>query len=303
MKQGLFVFYLLFAQFLTAQELYIITEPASNLPKNALSFRLNTMGMPMTGNMEGMKKGEVGFRVAPELSYGVSKNLMVKAAVYASDMFQSRFRYESASVYAKYRFLSQDDFHKHFRMAGFGKLAVSRNPYVIERTVLHDGSDGSGGGLPHEELVFNRSDEQNLMGNHSGWQVGVVATQLLNKLALSGTLSGVGRFNNVDYPVLPSDIQQALEYSFSAGYLLYPKEYDSYGQTNLNLYVEWIGQRAFGKSAGFLDMAPAIQFIFNSKARIDLGYRFQVAGNIRRFNEQQWLLRLEYNWLQAFKRS
>jgi len=294
----LFLFY--FSGILQAQELYIITDPASNIPKNALSLRLNTMLMPMGQNMEGMKPGETGFRISPELAYGVTKNLMVKTAVYASDMFQPAFRFEGASVYAKYRFYSRDDFHKHFRVAGFGKLALSRNPYVIERMVMHE-NDGSGGNVPHEQLVFNGSDEQMLAGNHSGWQVGVVATQLVNKLALSGTVSGIGRFNNTRYPILPSDVQQSLEYSFSAGYLLFPRQYDSYGQTNLNLYVEWMGQQAFGKPTGFLDMAPAIQLIFNSKSRIDLGYRFQVGGNMRRFNEQQWLLRFEYNWLQAFK--
>jgi hypothetical protein len=57
------------------------------------------------------------------------------------------------------------------------------------------------------------------------------------------------------------------------------------------------------KPGTFIDFAPALQLILNSKARIDLSYRFQVSGNMSRFNEKLWLLRFEYNFLQAFTKK
>jgi hypothetical protein len=103
--------------------------------------------------------------------------------------------------------------------------------------------------------------------------------------------------------VTPEQAQSALQYSFSAGYLLFPKDYQSYGQTNLNLYAEFIGQSLLDKPGTYFDLAPAIQLILNSKARIDFSYRFQLGGNMSRFNERLWLLRFEYNFLQAFRKS
>lgn len=284
-----------------AQELYIFTDPASNVPAHALSMRLNYMHMPAADVDDGKVNRNMQ-RFAPDVSYGVSKNLMLKASGYFSDMFQSALRWEGASLSAKYRFLSQDDFHKHFRMAAFGKVAFSRNPYFMHSVVTHQYPDGNGGTIPHTEMMHHPADEQMLEGTHGGWQAGVVATQLLHKLALSGTLSTISRWNNgTRFPVPDAAAQGALQYTLSAGYLLFPRSYQTYRQVNLNLYMELMGQSAYGRPNQFLDAAPALQFIIGSKARVDVAYRFQVTGNMRRFNEEQFLLRLEYNWLQAFR--
>jgi hypothetical protein len=223
---------------------------------------------------------------------------MVKLSGYGSDMFQPQFKPEGFSFYTKYRFLSNDDFHKHFRMAAFGKVAYSGNPRFMETTVVHDYPSG-----PHEETMLHDADELNLEGNHSGWQAGLVATQLIHKLAISATASYIGRINDTKMLVTPEQAQSGVQYSLSAGYLLFPKDYETYGQTNLNLYAELIGQSLLDKPGTFIDFAPALQLILNSKARIDLSYRFQVSGNMSRFNEKLWLLRFEYNFLQAFTKK
>ncbi len=84
--------------------------------------------------------------------FGLNKNWMVHAAVSVSDMHEEKFIFESLRLYAKYRFLSIDDVHKHFRMAAFGAASYSRNH------------------LDHNEI--------NLMGDQSGVQAGLIATQL-----------------------------------------------------------------------------------------------------------------------------
>ena len=68
-------------------------------------------------------------------------------------------------MYAKYRFLSYDEVHKHFRMAAFFQGSYSKNqPYY---------------------------DELSMDGDQSGIQLGIIATQLINKLAVSASLSNV----------------------------------------------------------------------------------------------------------------
>lgn len=248
-------------------------------------------------DLDGGSNNNTSYRLSADASYGLNKNLMVKVAGYASDMFQPQFKPEAVSLYTKYRFLSNDDFHSHFRMAGFAKVAYSSNPRFMESTIVHQYPDG-----PHEEKMLHDADELHLDGNHSGWQAGVVATQLVHKLAISGATSYIGRINNTKMLVLPELAQSGFQYSISAGYLLFPKNYESYGQTNINLYVELLGQSALDKPVSFLDLAPAVQLIFNSKARIDLSHRFQLSGNMGRFNEKLWLLRFEYNFLQAFQK-
>src|SRR6185436_5971810 len=141
----------------TAQELYPYTEPASNMPAKSMSIKTAAMfGKGVHGN-------KLEQRYSPEVMFGLSKKWMVHAGLTFSNMYQNSLYYESARLYAKYRFLSKDDVHKHFRMAAFVMGAYSRNH------------------LQHNEL--------NLMGEHSGVQAGVIATQLWNKLAVSATIS------------------------------------------------------------------------------------------------------------------
>lgn len=100
-----------------------------------------------------------------------------------SDMHDPTFYFESARAYVKYRFLSNDDIHKHFRMAAFVAGSYSRNH------------------LDHNEL--------SLMGDHSGVQLGVIATQLKNRLAVSGTVGVIEVFDKLRWD---KDYQQQYAY-------------------------------------------------------------------------------------------
>jgi hypothetical protein len=96
---------------------------------------------------------------------------------------------------------------------------------------------------------------------------------------------------------------RAINYSFSAGYLLFPKEYTDYKQTNINIYTEFLGANTWDNKGCFLDIAPAIQFIIKSIARIDIGYRTQLTGNTQRLANSYFLARVEYNFLNAFSKK
>ena len=257
-----------------SQELYPFTEPASNMPAKSLSLKMSAMlGKGVHGN-------RLEQRYSPEVMFGLGKKWMLHAGFTFSNMYESFYYYESARLYAKYRFLSKDDVHKHFRMAAFAMAAYSRNH------------------LHHNEL--------NLMGDHSGIQAGLIATQLWNKLAVSGTASLIEVLDEKrnDKSVPQQYAFESLNYSLSAGYLVLPLNYTDYNQTNLNIYAELLGGRNLDweYEKYFLDLAPSIQLIFKSTSKLNLGYRFQLKSDIYRNMKNSWMISYEYIFLNALRK-
>ncbi|MEO6453451.1 MAG: hypothetical protein ABIN97_05230, partial [Ginsengibacter sp.] len=66
---------------------------------------------------------------------------------------------------------------------------------------------------------------------------------------------------------------------------------------------EMLGQTFTDKKQSYMDIAPAVQFIFNSIARVDVGYRTQIAGNTSRLSNNNFMVRLEYNLLNVFAKK
>src|SRR5476649_1819839 len=91
-----------------SQELYVNTEPASNMATNSMGIRLENQGFfsPFYKN-----------RSTLEVMYGASKFLMVHGSLYMSDYYHNQQHFEGGSVYAKYRFISVDTVQSHFRGA------------------------------------------------------------------------------------------------------------------------------------------------------------------------------------------
>ena len=259
---------------LQAQELYVYTEPASNMPAHSISAKL-TGHFVTNDNIY----GRFSHRYMPEIMLGISKKLMVHLSSTFANMHTNDFRFESVSMYAKYRFLSHDDIHRHFRMAVFADGSYTRSPFHY--------------------------DEITLMGDKTGVEAGLIATQLVNKLAVSATISHTqvldkSRFNKVLY--IPERNYSSVNYALSAGYLVLPRNYTDFKQTNMNLYVEFLGQQTLDRKTHYLDMAPAVQFIFNSISKLNVGYRFQVTGNMDRMSNSSILVSYEYTFLNALKK-
>ncbi|HCL04509.1 MAG TPA: hypothetical protein DHW64_00370 [Chitinophagaceae bacterium] len=270
MKINFLIAALLATLCVSGQELYVFSEPASNMPAKSISVKQTAkwLGSTMSGRTES--------RHSSELMFGVNRNLMVHAAVTLSDMYSRSQRFESVRTYAKYRFLTLDGMYSHFRMAAFAEASHSRNVSMY--------------------------DELSLEGDQSGVQAGIIATQLLHKLAISTTLSLTESLQKGRSLPSPKAVPyQAFNYSLSAGYLVLPRKYTSYDQTNLNLYVELLGQRTYDKKRYFVDIAPAVQLIFNSQAKLNMGYRFQLGGNMHRMAEKSWMLSFEWLFLNALK--
>lgn len=271
MRRILIAFCLLATMQGKAQELFVFSEPASNMPARSMAVKY---GGKLVESKHTNRKET---RHNTELQLGFNKNLMVHASTGFSDMYSTNMRWESARLYAKYRFFSADAVHKHFRMAAFVEGSKSRN-----------------------ELHY---DELSLEGDQSGVQTGVIFTQLWHKLAVSSTIGYLKVLKNDSktspqlYPL------QAANYSLSAGYLLFPRTYKSYRQTNFNIYAELLGQQTLDKRRFFVDFAPAIQFIFNSTTKLNAGHRFQLNGNMNRMANQSWMLSVEHTFLNALKKK
>src|ERR1700758_384805 len=97
-----------------AQELYVNTEPASNMATHSLGIRLENQGFFDPGYKN---------RTSLEVMYGATRSLMVHGSLYMSNFYQAGQHVEGGSVYAKYRFLSVDSVQQHFRGAWFAKLS------------------------------------------------------------------------------------------------------------------------------------------------------------------------------------
>ena len=275
MKKFSFIIALLLTLKMNGQELYVFSEPASNMPAHSISLKLTDHFVT-----NDYIYGRFSHRVMPQIMFGISKKFMFHIGGTLANMHTPDFRYESVNFYAKYRFLSRDEIHKHFRMAVFADATATRAPFHY--------------------------DEISLMGDKNGVEAGIIATQLWNKLALSGTISHtqvLDKSRNSKVIYVPERNYQSINYSLSAGYLLFPKEYTDYKQTNLNLYFEMLAQQTLDRKTHYVDLAPALQLIFNSNSRLNLGHRFQVSSTMQRMNPNSWQISFERTFLGALKKK
>ncbi len=249
---------------LSAQELFVMTEPASNMPTGSIGARLGQSLMKREFN------SGYDFHVMPEIMYGASKSLMLHTSVFASNR-NGKTKLEGASFYGKYRVFSIDDIHSHFRIAVFGRASFNNS-------------------------IINE-EEIETMGHNSGFETGIVATQLLNKLAISSSISFEKAVDNGSKNPFPNiQSSSAVNYTLSFGKLVYPKIYTSLKQTNINLMIEFLGQRLNENKKSFLDVVPSFQLIINSQARIDLAYRQQIYSNMLRSAPNGIYIKLEYTF-------
>lgn len=270
MKYILFLLFFFSVQASYGQELYVFTEPASNMPAKSVGIRMDQI------LVKDLHKGkdQWSYHLMPRAMWGVNRHLMLHVNAFGSNM-DGRFYFSGGSLFMKYRFFSSDQVHGHLRMAAFAQYSFTNSNI-------------------HEYSI-------NLDGHNSGYEGGIIATQLLNKLALSASAAWMHATDNGKEKFLFGDkLRNAFGYSLSAGRLILPKEYKNYRQTNLNLMVEFLGQVNVHNGYGWFDVAPAVQLIFNSRARLDMGYRIPLVKKLQRYSAEGALLRFEYNFYNVF---
>ena len=252
-----------------SQELFSQTEPASNRAVGSIGLRVDNSIMDETYT------SKTNYHLIPEIMLGISKKLMVSGDIFFSNRSEV-FRAEGGSIYAKYRFLSNDAMQKHFRMAGFGRISYNNSDI-------------------HQEEI-------SMYGHNTGVELGIVATQLLHKVALSSCISFLNATDNggKNKFVYGLNKSRAFNYTLSVGKLMLPSAYTDYSQTNLNLMIEFLSQVNTGSGKYYMDIAPSVQLIFNSQSRVDVGYRKELSTTVSRTAPNGFFVRFEYNFFNAF---
>lgn len=262
MKRIVFLISFSFCIFqLRAQELFLLTYPASNVPKNTMVFR------SMNSFFQRTADHSISYHVMPEIEYGISRKVMLISNGFLSNE-ANKFKFEGASFFTQYRFYSRDQSKRHFRMSLWSRVAMNN-------TEIHQ-----------EEIELN--------GHNSGIRVGLTGTKLLHKTAISTTISFQQALNNFDNRFPSNYSTNSIDYTFSLGQLILPRTYKNFNQTNVNLMFEMLGQTHLSSQKSFLDIAPIIQFIFRSKARLDIAYRRQLYTTMYRTQPNGILINFQY---------
>ena len=263
----------------SAQELYINSEPASLIPKGTKVVRLTNSNIFLDGSNI---MGSIGnaFIVTPSLSYGLSKKIMLSGSIqfankpYEQDMMPN-FGLNGFKLYSKQRILTTDKQKYHTRLSSFIQYSY------------------------HEDKFMK--DNLDLGLQDTGFELGLIGTQLINKLAISIT-SGITRISNIDEKFTQGSTVKwqktnlnTFKNSISAGYLLFPRKYESYRQTNFNLYIEYLTNTILNKEFPVRyhkfrsTFAPGIQFIILSRSRLDFSYKIR-KGDM----PEEFLVKLTY---------
>jgi hypothetical protein len=248
----------------SAQELFVVTEPASNMPAGSIGVRVMNSFMYE-------KDGTPNYHIMPEIMWGPTAKWMFHMQGFLSNRTTGGLKIEGGSVYVKYRILSSDDLHKHFRMAAYGR-------YSVNNADIHQ-------------------EEIETMGHNTGYEAGIVATKLVNKVAVSSSLSFEKALNNLSnnkFPITQSN--NATNYTLSIGKLMYPKKYTSLKQTNINLMCEFLGQTLNTNGKSYLDIVPSLQFIIRSQARIDIAYRKELYSAMNRTAPNGFMIKFEHSF-------
>lgn len=264
MRKILLFFVVINCQNIFSQELFVITDPASNVPANSLG--VNVMQSLFK---EKMKSGN-NYHFMPEVTYGLNKNIMFRASAFVSNRNNDLVT-EGGSFYTKFRFYSSDDLNSHFRLAAYGRYSFNNSDI-------------------HQEQI-------EILGHNSGFETGIIATKLIKKVAISSSVSFEKVLDNKPNYSFPDNIgDNATNYSLSFGKLMYPKKYTNYKQTNINLMVEFVGQTINENGKSYLDVMPAVQFIFNSQARLDFAYRHELINSMVRTAPNGFYFNLYYTF-------
>ena len=294
--------------FSQAQELFPMDENASNVPKGVLGARLFDESYPESESFH-PSKSTLRNLFGVRLMYGLLSRLTIEAtatesnhhgsefppnlafhthngsqSVYSTGNFargvQYPYQYNGVLFYAKYRVLSLDGQNSHFRVAVYGEWS--------NVNVAHD------------------ETEPDLLDDTKGYGGGLIATYLKNHFAVSATggvemPSAYNGYSPDIYggPDVPTELiyGNAIDYHLSFGYLLYPRHYISYEQTNINIYVEFMG-KSYGQAqviqygfkslpiqtplleaGNYVDVYPGAQLIIKSNLRVEASVGFPLINS------------------------
>ncbi len=275
MVKILFIFFIVLMAFnLYSQELYIVSHPAANLSKNRIEFRNNII------SYDNFRYYHNSFA----LNYGLLGNLSIYNDVfYTLDKGYKFFgNYEFA---ARYRFLDKDKKNYHIRSAIQSGIVIPVNATpIVSGAVdyeLHPGHRVRFYNFVNDITVpsvdFHTTDNYTIKND-------IIVTNLIKRFSVTGEMGF-----NINVPKSDFKFGNYFDWSLSMGYLLLPREYKSYNDVNINLYMEnkayyFLKNKFLGNeitnSGGFrVDTYLGVQSIFYSSIMLELSYKIPVHSN------------------------
>jgi len=280
-----------------SQELFPLNEPASDIPKGVLGVRPYSNTYQEVNQLRNLFALRLMYGVLPKLSVFATVSVSNhhgrdfpeglaththngNQTIYTTGNFQrgltNPYLFTGVYLFAKYRFLTFDGEHKHFRMALYGDWSNVKSAHDEAEPNLTDDTKGYGGGLITTYLK-----------NH-------FAVSLTSGVIIPGAYNGLSPDINGG-PMIPTQIKygRAIKYNLSFGYLLFPRKYENYNQGNWNIYLEFMGKayeaakvNQYGgivsipistpllEAGNYVDVFPGVQYIFKSNLRIDFSSGF-----------------------------
>ena len=270
MKLSFIFFALIVASGVRAQELFIQTESASNMPVGRFGIRASYEAWQENGTIS---------REGIEGMYGVTRYLMVHPQIYGSNQVNG-FQLETFGGYAKYRLYIDDGFKYHFRVAAYAE-ALAGEQHSTYPSFSFKGSQPCVDG-------------------------GIISTLLENRLALNFVAGASGALKDITLPNASYSNIKGVNASLSAGYLIYPPRYTSFSDPNVNIYAELLGYNVWydqGNSGTVLShhgdellLSLGPQLILNSVARFDLSYVMLLQSSLPERRPNTFFARFEYNF-------
>jgi hypothetical protein len=255
---------------LHAQELFIQSEPASNMPAGIWGVRVSS---------ESWEGDHTISRIGIEGMYGVDKYLMVHPLIYGSNQLNG-FNVETYGGYAKYRLYIDDGFKYHFRVAAFGEVLAGEQHSTYPSFSFNGSQPFAGAGMM-----------ATLLENRFATNLSVAANDAFKSIPLAnGSYSNIKGINSI----------------LSAGYLVYPPRYTSFSNPNINIYAEFLdyqswfdhvwGGNSLLEQGNELLLSFGPQVILNSVARFDLAYVALLYSDLPERRPNTVFARFEYNF-------
>ena len=279
-----------------AQELFPHTEIASSVPKNVLGIRLFGESYSEYGTQRNLGALKLMYGVTSRLSVSVTATtsnhhsdylptgLITHTHVNSDTIYQTGtftrgihypYRFNGVYAFAKYRVLTIDGQNTHFRIGLY--------------------TEGSYINTAHDEA------EPTLLDDTKGFGGGFMTTYLSHHFAVSFTGGAIipGTYKEVTPDFYGGELHteltygKAFQYNLSFGYLVYPRHYTKYSETNFNVHLEFMG-KSYGSAkviqnnrniepktdlllkGNYIEMHPGIQAIINSNLRIDFAIGFPI---------------------------
>jgi hypothetical protein len=279
-----------------AQELFPMYEPASTMPEGVIGVR--------AGTHVHYKYNQAGHREFLKMMYGVSSRLTVIGTITASNFHLDKFpsdlnshykenhnhkskavnypyTFEGVHLFTKWRFFTRDHQNEHLRLALYSEVAFNNTVHLDAFPVL--------------------------TGDQSGAGIGLIGTKLHNKFAASlasGITGFISHTTHAGADTVKFRAGRAFTTSLSLGYLIFPRQYKSYRDLNINIYLEFQArffdrpivsrnntvingdQFEYLRKGNLINAYPGIQFIFDSRTRLDLSMETLIlsSSNLNRYS-------------------